>query len=69
MHVDVARNKVQEFLCELPWRRPLHERRHVGIVVKMTPITLNDPRLTFDPIIQIEGINLMNTHESYGHAM
>ena len=32
----------------------------------MTP---NDPRLTFNPIIQVEGLKLMNMYESYGHAM
>ena len=35
----------------------------------LTPVIPNDPRLTFDPIIQIKGIKLMYMHESYGHAM
>ena len=32
----------------------------------MTP---NDPRLTFNPITQVEDLKLMNMYESYGHAM
>ena len=28
-----------------------------------------DPRLTFNPITQVEGLKLMNMYESYGHAM
>ena len=32
----------------------------------MTP---NDPRLTFNPITQVEGLKLMNMYESNGHAM
>ena len=32
----------------------------------MTP---NDPRLTFNPKTQVEGLKLMNMYESYGHAM
>ena len=32
----------------------------------MTP---NDPRLTFNPITQVEGLKLMNMYKSYGHAM
>ena len=32
----------------------------------MTP---NDPRLTFNPITQVESLKLMNMYESYGHAM
>ena len=27
------------------------------------------PELTFNPITQVEGLNLMNMYESYGHAM
>ena len=32
----------------------------------MTP---NDPRLTFDPITEVEGLKLMNMYESYDHAV
>ena len=32
----------------------------------MTP---NDPRLTFDPITEVEGLKLMNIYESYDHAV
>ena len=35
----------------------------------LTPVTPNDPRLTFDPITEIEGLKLMNMYESYGHAV
>ena len=34
----------------------------------LTPMTPNDPRLTFDPITWVEGLTLMNIYESYGHA-
>ena len=32
----------------------------------MTP---NDPRLTTDPIMYVEGFKLINMYESYGHAV
>ena len=32
----------------------------------MTP---NDPRITCDPITQVEGFKLVNKYESYDHAM
>ena len=32
----------------------------------MTP---NEPRLTFDPIPEVEGLKLMNMYESYDHAV
>ena len=35
----------------------------------LTTMTPNDPRLTFNPITQVEGLKLMNMYESYGHAM
>ena len=35
----------------------------------LTPVTPNDPRLTFDPIAWVEGLTLMNMYESYGDAM
>ena len=35
----------------------------------LTPVTPNDPRLTFDPITKVEGLKLMHMYESYGHAM
>ena len=34
-----------------------------------TPVTPNDPRLTFDPIKSQEGLKLINMYKSYGHAM
>ena len=37
--------------------------------IKIWPLTPNDPRLTFNPITQVEGLKLMNMYESYGHAM
>ena len=35
----------------------------------LTPVTPKDPRLTFDPTTQVKGLKLMQTYESYGHAM
>ena len=35
----------------------------------LTPVTPNDPRLTFDPIKSHEGLKLINMYKSYGHAM
>ena len=35
----------------------------------LTPVTLNDPRLTFDPIKSQEGLKLINMYKSYSHAM
>ena len=35
----------------------------------LTPVTPNDPRLTFDPITYVEGLKLMHIYESYGHAL
>ena len=35
----------------------------------LTPVTPNDPRLTFDPITFVDGIRLMNMYESSGHAI
>ena len=35
----------------------------------LTPLTLNDPRLTFDLITWIEVLTLMNMYESYDNAM
>ena len=32
-------------------------------------MTQNDPRITFDPITQVEGFKLMNMYESYDYAM
>ena len=36
---------------------------------QFTPVTPNDPRVTVDPITYIEGVKLMNVHESYGQAI
>ena len=33
-----------------------------------TPVTPNDPRLTFDPITKVKGLQLMHMYESYGHT-
>ena len=35
----------------------------------LTPVTQNDPRLTFDQITLVEGLKLINMYESYRHAM
>ena len=35
----------------------------------LTPVTPNDHKFTFDPIIEVKGIKLMYVHECYGHAM
>ena len=35
----------------------------------LTPVTPNDPRLTFDSTTKVEGLTLMNMYESYGHAV
>ena len=32
---------------------------------KYTPVTLNDGRLTFDPLTQVEVLKLINIYESY----
>ena len=34
----------------------------------LTPVTLNDPRLTFDPIKSQEGLKLINMYKSYSHC-
>ena len=35
----------------------------------LSPVTPNNPRLTFDPINTQEGLKLINLCKSYGHAM
>ena len=35
----------------------------------LNPVTPSDPRLTFDHITSVEGLELMHIYESYGHAM
>ena len=35
----------------------------------LTPVTPNDPRLTFDTIKSQEGLKLSNMYKSYSHAM
>ena len=35
----------------------------------LTPMTPIDPRLTIDPMTQVEGFKLKNMYEFYGHAL
>ena len=35
----------------------------------LTPVTQNNPRLTFEPIKVIEGLKLMHAYELHGHIM
>ena len=35
----------------------------------LTPVTPNEPKLTFDPIKSEEGLKLINVYKSYSHAM
>ena len=35
----------------------------------LTPVTPNDPRLTFDSITYVKGPKLINMYDSHGHAM
>ena len=46
----------------------MDELKHFSKNDLSTPVTPNDPRLTFDPIKE-EGHKLMHTYESYGQAM
>ena len=34
----------------------------------LTPMTPNDPMLTFDPITKVEGVKLMIMYELHGYA-
>ena len=46
--------------------------RVIAFLVKnhlFTPVTPNDPRMTFNPIIKVEGRKLMHMNESYGHVI
>ena len=45
------------------------ELDHFSAKYILTPVTTNYPRLTFDPITQLEGFKLTNMYEFYGHAM
>ena len=47
----------------------MDELEHFSENDLLTPVTPNDPRLTFDPITWVEGLKLINMYESYSHAM
>ena len=35
----------------------------------LTPVTPNDPRLTFDPVTLVESLKVIYMYEYYGHAV
>ena len=49
-------------LCYVPWTS-----YSILVQVTLTPVTPNDPRLTFDSIKSQEDLKLIHMYESYGH--
>ena len=47
----------------------MDELQHFSANDRLTPVTPNNPRLTFDPINSQEGLKLINMYKAYGHAM